>query len=120
MDGLLLQDEGWSGRNSVCERLDTRGYGYGHSRTWVGWVGWCGKRLGWVGNFLCHRMEADGRMFLTVPSKAVLAGTILLGGGRRKQPVDGWMGNDCFFFSRPSLFLYVDDGRYLYDLILLN
>lgn len=61
-------------------------------------------------------------MFLTVPSKAVLlAGTILLGGGRRKQPVDGWVGNDCFFLTAiPFLIQYVDDGCYLYDLILLN
>lgn len=29
-------------------------------------------------------------MFLTVPSKAVLAGTILLGG--KKEATGGWMG----------------------------
>jgi len=63
-------------------------------------LGWNG--LGWVGNFLCHQMEAGGRIFLSVPSKAALAGTILLGG--EGQPVDGWMGNGSFF-SRPSLLI---------------
>jgi len=80
-------------------------------KTWVEWAGLGGK----------FPLSSDGSGRTDISQRTIQSsiGRYDIKGGRGKQPVDGWMGNDSFF-SRPSLFLYIDDGCFLYDLILPN
>jgi len=87
----------------------------------LGWDGWDGVEWAGLGGKFPLSPDRSGR---TDVSHCTIQSSIgrydIIRGGRRKQPVDGWVMIFFSFFSRPSLFLYVDDGRYLYDLIPLN